>query len=132
MSGIFVNGVKKKCQGMTDFGYYTEERGFNRKVSELENLVEVFETENFGFHIRLKSENRRVSAETEGKIEKKGRRLGNSLYQTTEEPKMPGEYEGPHQAVEAYAEYALEHGRTNGISMDDVDWDSLLEEQRQK
>ena len=121
---------------MTDFGYYTEERGVSRNVSELEELVaedkayivEVFETENFGFHIRLKSENRRVSAETEVKIEKKGRGLNNSLYQTTEEPMMPGEYEDPHQAVEAYAEYALEHGKTKGISMEYVDQDSLLEE----
>lgn len=56
---------------MTDFGYYTEEKGPHRNVLELEKLVsenktyvvEVFETENFGFHIRLKSENRRVTAE---------------------------------------------------------------------
>lgn len=99
MSGIFVNGVNKEGQGMTDFGYYTEERGHHRNVSELGELVaedkayvvEVFETENFGFHIRLKSENRRVSAETEGKIEKKGRGLDSSLYQTTDDPTMLGE-----------------------------------------
>lgn len=104
MSGIFVNGVNKKGQEMTDFGYYTEERGPHRSVSELEKLVaedkayivEVFETDSYGFHIRLKSENRRVAAETEGKIEKKGRGLDNSLYQTTKDPMMPGEYEDPH------------------------------------
>ncbi len=136
MRGVFVNGVMKKGQGATDFGYYTEERGYHRDVAELEELVsedkayfvEVFETDNFGFHIRLKSENRRIAAETEGKLKKKGHGVKNSLRQTTEEPVMPGEYENPHQAVEMYAEYALEHGRSNGITMEGVDWESLLEE----
>lgn len=137
MRGTFVNGALKEGQGMTDFGYYAEERGVNRGLSELEELVaedkayivEVFETESFGFHIRLKSKSRRVAAETEGRIEKKGRGLDSSLYQTTEDPVMPGECEDPNQAVEAYAEYALKHGRTKGISIDDVDWDSLLEDE---
>jgi hypothetical protein len=136
MSSIFVNGVNKKGQGLTDFGYYTEERGNYRTVSEFEELVsedkayivEVFQTDTFGFHIRLRSENRRICAETKGKIEKKGNGLNHSLYQTTEDPILPGKYEDPHQAMEAYAEYALEHGRTKGISIEGVDWTELLDE----
>lgn len=136
MRGLFVNGVQKKGQGATDFGYYVEETGFSRSISELERLVaedkayvvEVFETDNSSFHIRLKSENRRITAETEGKVEKKGSGLDNFLYHTSSEPLMPGEYEDPHAGVEAYAEYALRHQRPKGINMDDVDWESLLEE----
>lgn len=138
MKGFFVNGVRKQGQGLTDFGYYTEERGSPRTVAGYEELVsedkayivEVFETDKFGLHIRLKSKNRRIAAETKGKLKMKNRGLNNSLYQTTEEPMMPEEYTDPHKAVEMYAEYTLEHGRAHGIEMENIDWESLLEEDK--
>ena len=40
MSGLFVNGVNKEGQGLTDFGYYTDETGVHAKVSELSQFVE--------------------------------------------------------------------------------------------
>ena len=130
-----MNGVKKPGQGMTDFGYYTGER-VSAHVEELEDrvaqdqayIVEVFEMEAGGIHIRLSSENRRVAAETHGRLETKGYGFQRSLYQSTEEPLMPGEYENPHQAIQTYAEYALQHQKAEGITMEGVDWDELLDE----
>lgn len=139
MKGVFVNGVMKEGQGMTDFGYCTEERsipddvaGFEELVSENRAyMVEVFETATGGHHIRLKSDDRRIAAETKGKLETRGRGFNRSIYQSTDEPVMPKEYDDPHQAVQTYAEYALKHGKTYDIEMEDVNWDSILDEENQ-
>lgn len=138
MRGLFVNGVVNQDHGRTDYGYFTEEAVYSGDINELETLVEndkaytvkVFEGTN-SFQIKLESENRKVIAETEGKIEKKGKALKESVHQSTEEPVMPGEYENPHKAIETYAEYALEHQIGDGIKVDGYDLDNLLDDENQ-
>jgi hypothetical protein len=137
--GLFVNGAIKKNQGRTDFGYFVDKGSYSSSVSELEDkvaedeayMVEVFETENC-YHIRLRSENRHIAAETKGKIEKKGKGIRESVHQTTEEPLMPGECEDPHRAIEAYAEYAIEHqDQVEGIEAD-FDVEDVFDDENQE
>jgi hypothetical protein len=132
MPGVFVDSFRRKCQGMTDFGYFTEHYDVSG-IDDLKELtaedeayqVEVFETGK-GVHIRLSSRNEREVAELEHRIEMRGHGLDRSLYMTEEDPLLPSEYDDEHRALEMYAEYALDF-EGGGIEAK-VDWDSLMDE----
>lgn len=131
MRGFFINGLQGE-QGRKDFGFYTQQRGVHNpaEMSELTQEDEAYRVEVFqtfkGVHIRLDSENRRVAAELEDKIERKGKGLNNYTFQESGDPILPGEYDNPDNAMAMYAEYALEHGKKSGIDMD-FQWENVLD-----
>lgn len=138
MRGLFINEVLNQNRKRTHCGYLTKEDDFSGDIKELEELVEadkayrvnISEAED-RLKIILESSNRHVEAETKGKIDKEGK--GRTVYicQTTEEPEMPGECQNPHVAIEAYAEYALEHQGVEGIEIDNFNWDRVLKSENQ-
>jgi hypothetical protein len=134
MRAAYVRRTIKPGQGITDFGYYSEdplpstiEEAEERVENDEAFLVEVFSAGSSQV-IRLTSDDRRVVAETRGKLERRGHGLDESLYVTGEDPQMVKEYGDRNQALEMFAEYALEHGSGRGLEMD-FSWDDVLEEE---
>lgn len=141
MKGLFVDSTYNISQGTTDFGYYIDGDGIPGSGDELEEMVEndeayfveIFPVQNNGVFIRLRSEDRRVSAELGEEIGVRERGLEKTLYQSTGDPVLPRSYDSQSEKDEAitfFAEYALEHGKGKGIEAEDVDWDNLLEHGR--
>lgn len=134
MRAAYVRRTIRPGQGITDYGYYSE-NPLPSTLEEAEEMVEndeAFLVEVFGAGsgqvIRLSSEDRRVVAETRGKLERRGHGLDESLYVTGEDPQMVKEYDDRNQALEMFAEYALEHGHGKGLEME-FNWDNVLEEE---
>lgn len=138
MRGLFVDSTYNPSQGKTDFGYYIDGRSTPSSGDELEEMVgddeaffvEVFPVQNSKVFVRLRSENRRFDSEIAEEIGFRTRGLERTLYQRTGDPVLPRRYdsmEERNEAISAFVEYTLEHGRGEGIKVEDVDWDSLLE-----
>lgn len=139
MRGLFVDSTYNVSQGTTDFGYYIDGDRNPSSGEELESMVEndeaffveVFPVQNSSVFVRLRSENRRFASELGEEVGFRRRGLDRTLYQRTGDPILPSMYdsrEERNEAISAFAEYALDHGRGKGIKIEDVDWDSLLEQ----
>ena len=139
MKGFFVNSSVRPNQGWTDFGYYVDGDNNPRCAEDFEDLVEqddayrmeVFVNYREGVHIRLRSNNRRVTAEVDEDIGFRSRGLETTLYQATGSPRLPSTYDNRperNQALTSFAEYALNHSKSSGIGVENIDWDSLLED----
>lgn len=131
MTGFFLNGVVHD-DTRTDFGLFSDSRGvydsceMSKLVQEDEAYrVEVTEKSN-GVNILLESESRRISANLEESLERKGKGLDYGLVQSTGTPELPGEYKNSHDAIEMYADYALNHGNEGSIDMD-FEWGKVLD-----
>lgn len=140
MNALFVNSTIKPNQGWTDFGYYVDGSANPCSGQEFEEMVaddeayftEVFVNYRGGVHIRLRSDSRRVAAEVDDEIGFRTRGLERTLYQATGSPRLPSTYEeknDSNESLEAFANYALEHGRARGIEIENVNWDDLLEDE---
>ncbi|MFP4229843.1 MAG: hypothetical protein ACLFRK_01750 [Candidatus Nanohaloarchaea archaeon] len=139
MKGLFVDSTYRFDQGATDFGYYIDGDESPESGSEVEKMVdddeaffvEVFPVQNNGVFIRLSSENRRITSELNSEIGFRRRGLKKVLYQSTGDPVLPRKYDSRDErdeAISTFAEYVLEHGEAEGLRVEGVGWDSLLEQ----
>jgi len=135
---LFVRSSIRPFQGWTDFGYFVDGEGVPTSAAELEKMVQRDEAYRFeafvnyggSVNVRLRSENREVSAEVKEDIGFRHRGLETTLYQATGSPRLPSTYEGvedSNESLAAFAEYTLRHGEGDGLKLESVDWDSILE-----
>lgn len=139
--GIFVGSGLNPGQGITDFGYCVEEvpdfsspDGVEEVLKDMVGRdeaysVEVYRVLDGKVHVNLGSASRRVVARFQGDVGKRRSGLRETFYHRTSDPSLPHCYEDRREAsrrLSELAEYALNHGRTDGIEVEDVDWDNLL------
>lgn len=133
---------------MKDTGYFTPDRNILSTAQEngfdpdgdmsladtLEPLAEndeVYHVEVLGIAdgvvVKLESASVGIKTYLEERLEKRSHGNRKRRYQMASgKPRMPRDMEDPHEALEMYADWALENGDVDGIEME-VDWDKLLD-----
>lgn len=115
--------------GRTDVGFFSEdglpilEEDGEQDITDLLEEGEMYRVEvsrgKYGLRVVLKRDNHKSEAvaETVNRLRMEGV-MDPELRIQDAPPEMPHKYEDPDEAIEAYAEFALNHGGGSGIDMD--------------
>jgi hypothetical protein len=136
MNGFWYDTKSEMNKGTTEIGYATELTGLE-DMDELRQKVDAGEAYKVKVYRPLNKLNiKLVNGDTKrytatGEQVSGMRRAGRKFLSQneSEQPPMPSETDNPDEMFGIYAEYALKHGRVNGIEVEDVDWDNLLDKQ---
>lgn len=129
MKGLYQSSYVKPRLGRTDIGFFSEEGLPILEEDGDENITDLLEEGRMyrvevspgshGLRVVLKRDNHKSEAvaETVNRLRMEGV-MDPELRIQDEPAEMPHNYEDPDEAIEAYAEYALNHGGGHGIEMD--------------
>lgn len=126
---LYQSSYPKPRMGRTDVGFFSEdglpilEEDADEDVTELLENGDMYRVEvsrgKYGFRVVLKRDNQKAEAvaETVNRLRMEGV-MDPELRMQDRPAEMPHQYEDPDEAIEAYAEFALNHGGGSGIDME--------------
>ena len=138
MKGFFVGTTYRPLQGLTDVGYYTDGGRNSPSGEDLMALVErdeaykveIFPVLGSSTSVRLSSANREIVSSFECEVGVRKRGLRTTVYQATDDSMLPGdcgEREQSDQVLSEIVEYALEHGKKEGLTVEGFSWENILD-----
>ena len=138
--GIFVSSSVEGIDGFTDYGFYIDGDLADDSFDAVQDLVEndrAYEVEVqrdlIGrTYVVLESSNRKKVAEIGEEVGSRNRGMESTFYHRTGDPIVPHQLEDRRKQSElltTLAEYALEHYEEDGFKVEDVDLESLMDDE---